>query len=445
MKEIKWQFSIFLLAIPTVFSLIVNAAALNEKRDAGTTVTTVSTTTHHHSYHHHKKHHHHHSSNSIPARATKTIRNCSLASIQQKHLKSASLKHHKLPRTQTVYVCDRSKHTKTTTKKHSTKKHNSQSSHKKSVQTKSKSKKHSTSTKHKSKSKSKKHTTTTTTKHKSKKHSTSTKTRKVKAVTTTHKSSETSTSSVVAEALPTADITLTTTSIDNNNNADNSNTNNDAAAANNNDDNNNSDDTDDAAASAEDATATAEPLAAVAGAGANPTATTTPDDNNNQVSVQSINNGQTIENEPQSKVIGISVGAVVGCLAAAGLAGMFIYKRKQNSKHDQDVEDLNQTSEVNTRWRTQSFMAVVAGAVAKLPNRSNSSSSTRSVGVLGTIRRAASNASSKLSRSTSRSSTQSYGIAVSGPIPAIQRIDGDQATYYAEPTSPTNHHHTHAY
>lgn len=362
------------------------------------------------------------------------------------------MKHHKLPRTQTVYVCDRSKHTKTTTKKHSTKKHNSQSSHKKSVQTKSKSKKHSTSTKHKSKSKSKKHTTTTTTKHKSKKHSTSTKTRKVKAVTTTHKSSETSTSSVVAEALPTADITLTTTSIDNNNNADNSNTNNDAAAANNNDDNNNSDDTDDAAASAEDAaasaedaTATAEPLAAVAGAGANPTATTTPDDNNNQVSVQSINNGQTIENEPQSKVIGISVGAVVGCLAAAGLAGMFIYKRKQNSKHDQDVEDLNQTSEVNTRWRTQSFMAVVAGAVAKLPNRSNSSSSTRSVGVLGTIRRAASNASSKLSRSTSRSSTQSYGIAVSGPIPAIQRIDGDQATYYAEPTSPTNHHHTHAY
>ena len=176
----------------------------------------------------------------------------------------------------------------------------------------------------------------------------------------------------------------------------------------------------------------------------------TPVDNNNQVNSQSVNPEKDSNAQPQSKVIGVSIGAVVGCIAAAGLAGMFIYRRRE--KNSQDIEDLNQTSEVNTRWRTQSFMAVVAGAVAKLPKRSNSTASTNSrpsFNVLGSIRRAASNASRSLSvRSNgSRSSVQSYGIAVSGPIPAIARIDGDQAQYYGEPSSPTSTgvHHTHAY
>ncbi|KAI8372131.1 hypothetical protein BD560DRAFT_423394 [Blakeslea trispora] len=116
-------------------------------------------------------------------------------------------------------------------------------------------------------------------------------------------------------------------------------------------------------------------------------------------------NGQAIEATAQSKVIGISVGAIVGCLAAAGLVGMFMYRRHQKNHQEQDMEEMDAQSEVNTRYRTQSFMAVVAGTVAKLPTRSDSSSSKKSVGVLGSLRRAASRS---LGRSNSTSSTQSY-------------------------------------
>lgn len=177
----------------------------------------------------------------------------------------------------------------------------------------------------------------------------------------------------------------------------------------------------------------------------------TPADSNDEVNSQSVDSTQTTDAAPQSKVIGVSVGAVAGCIAAAGLAGMFIYRRREKTNHDQDVEDMNQTSEVNTRWRTQSFMAVVAGAVAKLPKRSNSSASNSgraSFNVIGSIRRAASNASRSLSvrsKDSTRSSVQSYGIAVSGPVPAIARIDADQSHYYGEPESPSTNHHTHAY
>lgn len=191
-------------------------------------------------------------------------------------------------------------------------------------------------------------------------------------------------------------------------------------------------------------------------------ATTLPVDTNNQVNAQSVDNDtRTTDATPQSKIVGISVGAVVGCIAAAGLAGMFIYKRKE--KAQQDVESssggLDDGEHVNTRWRTQSFMAVVTGAVARLPKRSNSSASTASTSngvginnVFGSIRRVASNASRSLSirsarsNNSTRSSVQSYGIAVSGPVPPIARVDGaDQATYYGEPQSPSDYHHTHAY
>ncbi|KAI8968913.1 hypothetical protein BDF20DRAFT_838902 [Mycotypha africana] len=209
-----------------------------------------------------------------------------------------------------------------------------------------------------------------------------------------------------------------------------------------------------------------------------------PVDNNNQVTAQTVQNGQAVDNEPQNKIIGVSVGAVVGCLAAAGLAGMFIYKRKQKSDQDQTSDfnrhssggwgsnggDMEEATRVNTRWRTQSFLAVVTGAVAKLPaQRSNSSSSSRSGGsFLGSIRRAASQASRSLSvrsnnaslkrSSSGNSSVQSYGIAVSGPMPSIVRVDGDQAHYYTESNSPSlssahgsppeqynQVYHTHAY
>ncbi|KAI9254667.1 hypothetical protein BY458DRAFT_325437 [Sporodiniella umbellata] len=147
---------------------------------------------------------------------------------------------------------------------------------------------------------------------------------------------------------------------------------------------------------------------------------------NTQITAQKNSDGETVEATHQNKIIGISVGAVVGCVAAAGLAGMFIYRRRQ----DQETEEV--PDEVNTRYRTQSFMAVVAGAVAKLPKRSDSSSSSGSGGVMGTLKRAATSMSRSLSRSGSRSSQQSYGIAVSGPMPGLTHADD-------------RNYHTHAY
>ncbi|CEP11504.1 hypothetical protein [Parasitella parasitica] len=483
MKGIKWQFSIYFLVITALLALTANAVTISEKRDNVKATKVINIT----KEQHYKKNHQPNHSDSLPARATKTIRNCSLASIQQKRLME-SFERRRLPNVQTVYVCDRSKHTKNIIKKHSTKKHSpkkhskkhgNQSSRKKSVNSKQHKKhaapKHTTSRRKKATcDKCKKNNTVT--KHKY--HSTlSTKSQKVKAVTTIHNSSETSIRPASNDAIPsnastdtynnnTADASEGGALNGSNNNSNNEDINGDSNYdsgnndsgnndSGNNDDGNNDESNDDGSNDDQDSAVdaasmtSAVPLAA-ADASA-PIASVTPVDNNNQVTGQSVNNGQAIENTPQSKIVGISVGAVVGCLAAAGLAGMFIYKRKQTSKHDQDIEDLNQTSEVNTRWRTQSFMAVVAGTVAKLPKRSNSSGSNRSAGgVLGSIRRAASNASSKLSRSaSSRSSTHSYGIAVSGPIPAIQRIDGDQAQYFGEPESPSTMQqhqcHTHAY
>ncbi|KAI9249048.1 ras guanine nucleotide exchange factor domain-containing protein [Sporodiniella umbellata] len=103
--------------------------------------------------------------------------------------------------------------------------------------------------------------------------------------------------------------------------------------------------------------------------------------------------GRTVEAGTHSKIIGISVGAVCGCVAAAGLAGMFIYRHRQKKQEEEAVPD-----ELNTRYRTQSFMAVVAGAVAKLPKRDSARSS---LGVLGTLKRAASVKPSLVTRRSS--------------------------------------------
>lgn len=353
------------------------------------------------------------------------------------HTKSTSTK---LPHTQTVYVCHKpnqqvtkhisaKKHASTRTKKKTTTTTTKHSTHK-SIKTKSVGRKsvgkQNTLTK-----KTGTRKTTTTTKNTTTKKTTTTAKKITKKSTTfkpttTHKASVTSTTEIVVAALPTT-----------------ADTNSDVSNAVSND----GSDSGIVAASlptdtAEEPTASAIPVAAPV---------STPVDNNNQVNSQSVDNTQTTDATPQSKAIGISIGAVVGCIAAAGLAGMFIYRRRERTNHDQDVEDMNQTSEVNTRWRTQSFMAVVAGAVAKLPKRSNSSASNSgraSFNVLGSIRRAASNASRSLSvrsKNSTRSSVQSYGIAVSGPIPAITRIDGDQAYYSGESESPSTNHHTHAY
>lgn len=440
MRRTKWQFSLFVLIVSLLLISLVNAAAVVEdekeqKHDRVKTTTTTTTTTTRQRHHtkpakkHHKK---------DDPRPTITINNCFLA-----HKKPTSTT--KPSHTQTVYVC-RPK-TTTTTKKHHTTRHN-QKHHTTTRKTSALAKHHSSKKTHstKKKSHSKKITTTTkknshskkstTTKKKhtkSKTHSrksTTSTTKKVKTTTTTSTVKETTTPAhkfSVTTTVPIIEPLVLPTPAANDNEG-----------------------SDDSHVPVLPTTPTAASSAAAVAAAA----PTTPIDNNNQVNSQSIDApGKDDNAQPQSKVIGVSIGAVVGCIAAAGLAGMFIYKRRE--KNDgQDPEDLNGTSEVNTRWRTQSFMAVVAGAVAKLPKRSNSSASSNgrsSFNVLGSIRRAASNASRSLSvrsaRST-RSSVQSYGIAVSGPIPAIARIDGDQAQYFGEPSSPTDNnrnHHTHAY
>ncbi|KAF7722421.1 hypothetical protein EC973_003160 [Apophysomyces ossiformis] len=147
---------------------------------------------------------------------------------------------------------------------------------------------------------------------------------------------------------------------------------------------------------------------------------------------------EAVDAQRNNATIGVSIGAVAGCVAAAGLAGMFIQRRRQTRKEESNDDLENQQNdEVNTRWKHQSFMNAVAGAVAKLPKRSNSSASQNNGGggglrsLLGTIRRTASNASSK-----SRSSEQSYGIAVTTPMPPIEPVNGQQA---AQPN------YTHAY
>ncbi|CAO3630674.1 unnamed protein product [Mucor hiemalis] len=427
MRRTKWQFSLIVLIVSLLFISLVNAAAVVEeeekeqKHDRVKTISTTTTRRRHHtkpSRKHHKK---------DDPRPTTTINNCSLAHKKPTNTTKSS-------HTQTVYVC---RLKTTTTKKHHTTKHN-QKHHTATKKTSALAKHHSSKKTNSSKktSHSKKITTT-------KKHSHSKKSLLPKRIHTLKRPPLLPRNTARARLIPRNLLPLllrrvtttvpiveplilpTPTANDEN--------------------------TDDSHIPVLPTTPTVVSSAAAVAAAA----PTTPIDNNNQVNSQSIDApGKDDKAQPQSKVIGVSIGAVVGCIAAAGLAGMFIYKRREKND-SQDPEDLNGTSEVNTRWRTQSFMAVVAGAVAKLPKRSNSTASTNgrsSFNVLGSIRRAASNASRSLSvrsaRST-RSSVQSYGIAVSGPIPAIARIDGDQAQYFGEPSSPTadnnRNHHTHAY
>ncbi|KAI8878456.1 hypothetical protein K501DRAFT_336747 [Backusella circina FSU 941] len=446
MKRPTWQFHLLLFAILSLLSAAVDASYIGgdsiEKREVTPTPAAFK--------HHATKHHHKH-----PKIHTVTVNNCTASAIQNKLLRQSkkingtktstaiptlpaiiTMRNH----TSTVFVCHKTKHAAEhhhSTKKHHSSKHHTTTKHVSKKDHRSTKKHHSSKKpasskkedKHPYVSKNKKHTTkkhrtttttaTTTTTH-SKKKTTIKSTHKTKKTTTTkaHKKhtttkvATTTTLEFVPASLPTTARVISSGDNSSNDNAD----------------------------TYEEPIDSTTPEATTPDATTPAAATTTPDnDTNNQVTAQSVNQEKSVDAEPQSKVVGVSVGAVVGCIAAAGLAGMFIYKRKQKNAEEQDVEYND--SNVNTRWKTQSFMAVVAGAVAKLPNRSNSQTSQRSVGVLGSIRRAVSNASSF--RSNNRSSQQSYGTATSDPLPPLARIDGDQARYYNEPTSPTEH--THAY
>ncbi|KAI9020151.1 hypothetical protein CLU79DRAFT_221140 [Phycomyces nitens] len=368
-----------------------------------------------------------------------------------KKITSSVKKHHtKAKKTPTTTKRVIAKST-TSTKKHTTKKHIT----KKHTTKKHATKKHTT----------KKHTTKkhTTTKHTTKKHTTITKVAIHTSHTTTRSIPTTSAVPIpvvvpVAKSEDTSNIgSINQNNVESSYNAQNDSA--DASSANNSDnaenadnadsaDSNDSDDSDDSDNSDgsdendDSDDSGSEDSSEVPAA---QPSTTDPNAGNTDTTItsQSVNSA-AVDAQHENKTIGISIGAVVGCVAAAGLAGMFITRRRQNARQDSDLEKHERSmgsssveGEVNTRWRPQSFMAAVAGAVAKLPKRSPSSSSQNNEGgpgavrsVFGSIRRAASNASSlrswgsRRSAGSTASSQHSYGIAVTTPVPQLARVDG---------------------
>ncbi|KAI9309328.1 hypothetical protein BJ944DRAFT_258705 [Cunninghamella echinulata] len=88
-------------------------------------------------------------------------------------------------------------------------------------------------------------------------------------------------------------------------------------------------------------------------------------------------------NADDNRNLGIGLGVGIGCIAAIALAGLLIYNHRHkngqsSSRSFNSLGNNNSDEAVNTRWRTQSFMGVVAAVVAKLPRsaslRSKSSS-----------------------------------------------------------------------
>ncbi|CAO3621334.1 unnamed protein product [Cunninghamella echinulata] len=88
-------------------------------------------------------------------------------------------------------------------------------------------------------------------------------------------------------------------------------------------------------------------------------------------------------NADDKRNLGIGLGVGIGCIAAIALAGLLIYNHRHkngqsSSRSFNSLGNNNSDDAVNTRWRTQSFMGVVAAVVAKLPRsaslRSKSSS-----------------------------------------------------------------------
>ncbi|KAI8391786.1 uncharacterized protein BYT42DRAFT_558074 [Radiomyces spectabilis] len=93
---------------------------------------------------------------------------------------------------------------------------------------------------------------------------------------------------------------------------------------------------------------------------------------------------QAVSGSMSNKALGIGLGLGIGCVAALGLAGLLVHsrrKRKEQLLFNGNQNILDET-DVNTRWRPQSFMGVVASVVAKLPRspsqRSNASEAAAS-------------------------------------------------------------------
>lgn len=166
-----------------------------------------------------------------------------------------------------------------------------------------------------------------------------------------------------------------------------------------------------------------------------------PSSSSNSVSVDNIPTGGPVNANVSNKTIGITVGAAIGCVAAVGLAGMMVYKRKTRQRFDDSIGagniDGSMDESAQTHWRPTSFMAAVTSVVARLPRDRNSSSSRGSGGfaasVFGSLRRVGSGRSNRSSSSSvseashnSMNSHTSFGYAVSGPLPELARVDHNQ-------------------
>ncbi|KAG0185827.1 hypothetical protein DFQ28_008719, partial [Apophysomyces sp. BC1034] len=72
-------------------------------------------------------------------------------------------------------------------------------------------------------------------------------------------------------------------------------------------------------------------------------------------------NPESVPGSVSNKAIGIGLGVGIGCVAALGLAGLLIHNRRKQAE-GQSLGESN----VQTRWRPQSFMAAVAAVASRL-------------------------------------------------------------------------------
>ncbi|KAI7858203.1 hypothetical protein BDC45DRAFT_554307 [Circinella umbellata] len=128
---------------------------------------------------------------------------------------------------------------------------------------------------------------------------------------------------------------------------------------------------------------------------------------------------QAVEGNVSNKSLGIGLGVGIGCVAAIGLAGLLVANKR---KRENQSSTASYNDDVDTHWRPQSFMGVVASVVAKLPRsaslRSNHSKRDNAGMAVGAGQGAIEDPSATLGRHPSNSSTRS---AASQP-PSLARV-----------------------
>ncbi|RUP45351.1 hypothetical protein BC936DRAFT_148278 [Jimgerdemannia flammicorona] len=118
-----------------------------------------------------------------------------------------------------------------------------------------------------------------------------------------------------------------------------------------------------------------------------------------------------------NKTFGIILGAGVGAIAAVGLAGLLVY-RKRESKKKQNFDQAigaEADQQLHTRWRPQSFLNVVTNVVAKLPRSEDGRSNRSSAG-------SSSRRGSQLENQVARSNSAGSASSGRGPATSLPRL-----------------------